>query len=266
MNVYQNFFKEMNNEEWEFFATDVLFSLEFAILELPSRGADGGKDAIVEKDGIRYIVSAKHFILSGKSVGVSDEQSINDRIIQHNAQGFIGFYSTLVSTALMNRLESMRNSFNYLIFDEKNISNFLAQIDSSILQKYGLPNNVKYVMNVSNYDYTPLKCLECELDILSDDLIRLSLAQISLNENNELEFLYGCKSCLFNYSDMGWIEVYESLHLDRLNGWNNFIDDRLNIYPPSKSFYKNKNEYDSRIQQRIYPSNWGKHILTSLHM
>jgi len=265
MNIYQSFFEGINDEDWEFFATDFLDFLGFTILVYPSRGADGGKDAIVEKDGIRYIVSAKHFIKSNESVKPSKEQSISDRIIRHKAQGFIGFYSTLPSTGLSEILIGLEH-YGYIvhIFDKNKISDYLPKIPSGILQKYGLPNQIKYVMNVNSY--IPLNCLSCGADILSDDLIRLSLAQISLNTNEELEFLYGCKRCLINYSDIGWIEVYESLHLDRLTSWNSLVDEKSKIYLPSESFYKNKNEYDTKIQQRIFPSNWGLHQLSLLNI
>lgn len=263
MNVYQDFFKQMDAEEWEFFAIDFLYTLGFIILLEPSRGADGGKDAIVEKDGIRYIVSAKHFIISGNSVKPSDEQSISDRIMQHQVQGFIGFYSTLPSAGLINRLEGM--NFTYTIFNEKSISEYLPHLDSGILQKYGLPNNIQYVMNVHPSEYQPLKCMECENDILYDEhSIRTSIATLILDNENKLEFIYGHKYCIDQYTVdyLPFIEIDQALHQDQSIAWNNTVVNYLQKYQYSNSFYQNKNEFDTKIEQRKFPSNWGKHPLS----
>ncbi len=263
MNVYQEFFKQMDSEEWEFFAVDFLYALGVQILLEPSRGADGGKDAIVEKNGLKYIVSAKHFIISGNSVKPSDEQSISDRIIQHQVQGFIGFYSTLPSTGLTNRLEGM--NFTYMIFNEKNISEYLPDLDSSILQKYGLSNNIQYVLNVDSNYYQPLKCMECEDDILYDERsIRTSMATLILDNEDKLEFVYGHKDCINQYTkdDFPWIEIDQALHQDQLIPWNKTVNYYLEKYQESNFFYKNKNEFDTKIQQRMFPSNWGKHPLS----
>jgi hypothetical protein len=263
MNIYPNFFENMNEEEWEFFAMDFLNFQGYQILQSPSRGADGGLDGLVEIDNTKYLVSCKHFIISNKSVGTSDENNIIDRIVQHNAKGFIGFYSTLPSSSLLERFNSISTNSNYLIvyYDKDIISDYLPRIDSYILQKYGLPNNIKYMMNVHESNYQPLKCMECNIDILDNDRINISRVQISINEDEKLEFLYGCKYCLPD-GEIGWLEINEALHLDRLNSWNRFVEDKLINYSVSPIFYKNKNEFDTKIQQRIFPSNYGKHPLS----
>ncbi len=262
MNVYQDFFENINAEEWEFFAIDFLAFKGFNILQMPSRGADAGLDGLVEYNNIKYLVSCKHYIKSNKSVGTSDENNIMDRLVQHEAQGFIGFYSTLPSTSLLNRFNSFKEKgYQIHYFDKDSISDVLPTIYSSILQKYGLPNNIQYVMNVHTRQYTPLKCMYCDTDILNENRINISRAQISINQDNELEFLYGCKSCLPD-EEIGWTEIIQSLHLDQLIPWNNLIDDRLIEYTPSIDFYKNKNEFNTKILQRMFPSNWGKHPLS----
>jgi hypothetical protein len=50
-------------------------------------------------------VSCKHFATSGKSVGPDDESNITDRVRHHGADGFIGFYSTMPSAGLVERLQ-----------------------------------------------------------------------------------------------------------------------------------------------------------------
>ncbi len=262
MNIYQEFFENMNDEEWEFFAIDFLNFLGYSILQSPSRGADGGLDGLVENNGIKYLVSCKHFIQSNKSVGTSLENNIIDRIYEHDAKGFIGFYSTLASSALLARFNEFKTrGFDIKYYDKDRISDFLPCLPSYILQKYGLPNNICFVMNVNNSQYQPLKCMQCGIDILEDSRINISRVQISINEQNELEFIYGCKTCL-PFEEIGWLEIEEALHQDRLIDWNNYIDSQLLNYTPSLNFYQNKNQFDSRIQQRMFPSNWGQHPLS----
>lgn len=260
MNIYQNFFENMNDEEWEFFAIDFLSSQGFQILQSPSRGADGGLDGLVEINNIKYLVSCKHFIISNKSVGTSDENNIIDRMVQHKAEGFIGFYSTLLSSSLLERFNHICNNTDYSIeyYDKNRVSNYLPNIPSNILQKYGLPNNIKYITNVPPSKYKPLECMKCNVDILDDNMIRISIVQISLNKNGKLEFLYGCKECL-QFETIHWLEIDEVLHLDRLNSWNNDVDEKLKKYEHSSTFFQDKNNFDTKIQQRIFPSNWGKH-------
>lgn len=259
MNVYDTFFENISPESWEFFATDFLISLGYTVIQYPSRGADGGMDALVEVNKNKYLVSCKHYIKSGASVGVEVEHSIIDRIIQSGASGFIGFYSTLPSTALSTRFNSLKKQgYDCLVYDKNVISNFLPKISSHILQKYGLPNHIKYVMNVDEHSYIPLNCLRCGVDILQDNQIPNSMALICFNKNGELEYFYGCKSCLLFIHDLGWVEISQSLHQEEFNGWVNFVDNYLNQHKPSQTFYKHKSEYESRVPQRMFPSNWGQ--------
>jgi len=90
-------------------------------------------------------------------------------------QGFISFYSTIPTTALINRLKSFeRYEYKFQIFNIYKITEYLPQIPSLVLQKYGLPNNIKYVMNISLQKYRPFECLICREDILKDKRIKIS--------------------------------------------------------------------------------------------
>lgn len=259
MNVYDSFFRGITPDEWEFFAADFLMSIGFTISLYPSRGADGGKDFLADYNGIHYVVSCKHFISSGKAVGPNEEQSISDRLIQHGANGFIGFYSTQITTALSNRLEALKaDGKPYIIYDKDSISNFLPKISSFVLQKYGLPVGIKYHMNVDKCDYKPLLCMGCGVDILSDDYIPFSMALICENRNSEIEYIYGCKSCCAGISELGWIEVTQALHLEQMNGWNRYVEEVIHNRNVSYTFYKNMSAFSNGIQQRMYPANWGR--------
>ena len=259
MNIYDDFFRGMTPEEWEFFAIDVLNSIGYSILRFPSRGPDGGMDGLVSLNNKVYLVSCKHYLESGNAVGVTHEPPILDRVIQNGAQGFIGFYSTLLSTALDERFVQLTSAGHECIcYDGNKVSNFLPKISSQVLQKYGLPNKVKYVLNVPDYEYFALACLGCGVDILDEQLITSSMAMILLNDEQQLEYLYGCKRCLGNIVDRGWVCLYQALHPEQLNGWINWVKDDIKEHPVSPTFYKHKSEFESGIQQRMFPSNWGQ--------
>lgn len=258
MKGYEEYFMGMNDEEWEYFAADLLYNIGFEILSPPSFGPDGGKDIIVEKDNISYIVSCKHYLLSNKHVGTSDEQSILDRITQHKVKGFIAFYSTGITSSLQERLDKLcENGYPYIVFDKMIISNIIPNMDSRILFKYG-PNKNSYYMNVPITEYKPLNCMVCGKDILEDKNISFGLAGIVKNLNQEMEFIYGCKNHFINLILYGWVDIQQVLHLEQVNSWNSYLEELIEGEKLSDDFWKNKNYFDSRINQRIYPSNFGK--------
>ena len=259
MNVYQDFFLGMNSDEWEFFSLDFLNSLGYRIIRYPSRGQDGGRDGLVALEGKVYLVSCKHYVLSNKSVGVGDEESIVDRLIQHGATGFIGVYSTMLSTSLDERFKRLTDEGHQcIVFDANQISNFLPKISSSVLQKYGIPKGITYPLNVPPDDYCPLLCLGCKVDILHENMIRVSLAQIYLDAQGNLDYLYGCKRCFANITDLGWVELYQALHQEEINSWIRRVDGILKKHNLSATFYKHRSEFEGGINQRMFPSNWGQ--------
>lgn len=264
MNVYDDFFEGISPEDWEFFACDFLGSQGFEIVSPPARGADGGKDVIVSYQETTYIVSCKHFIHSGRSVTPQDEQSIRDRIDEHGVDGFIGFYSTLVSQGLQNKLDGLkRHSIPYAIFDKDRISNYMPNMNAWVLQKYGLPTFGKtFYLNVPEHEYHPLPCMKCGRDTISDEMIPLSMAGFVNNTSGELEYIYGCKECFGNYCDNYWIEYSQSLYIEQLISWDRFIQDIAQHNKLSNNFYYNYFIYRSALMQRLYPSHLGVHPLS----
>lgn len=259
MNIYDEFFKGISPEDWEFFAADFLGAKGCTIELPPARGADGGKDMIVSFQGKRYIVSCKHFIKSGKSVTEKDEASFIERTKQHKANGFIGFYSTVVSQALQNRLEGCKDdSFEYFIFDKNSISNYLPNMSCFILQKYGLPSPENfYYLNVSESEYQPLPCMACSKDILSDEMIRLSMAGFAQDDDGKLHYMFGCKSCISNYCDGYWLDHLQALYIEQLIGWDRCIQDYQGYENLHNSFWENYFKHRSALMQRLYPSHLG---------
>lgn len=112
-------------DQFELFAREMLLSEGFRVIDHPDRGADGGRDLIVEEDRsgpggsnvVRWLVSCKHKAHSGKSVAPTDEINVRDRLGTHKCDGFIAFYSTLPSSGLAETLCGLRPKFEYLQFD-----------------------------------------------------------------------------------------------------------------------------------------------------
>lgn len=168
-------------DTFELFARDFISEiLGFRIISQPNRGADGGKDILAEETQcgllsetkVTWLISCKHFAHSGQSVTETHEQNITDRIIQHHADGFIGFYSTIASSGLGNRLEEINGRYKTYVFDKmlieqrildaKNTSLFERYFPSSFYQ-WKLRNSLPTLLLA---EYQPLHCAVCGKDLL----------------------------------------------------------------------------------------------------
>lgn len=168
-----------DGEVWELFARDFLQEHGFFIESSPDRGPDGGKDLIVSEQlkgqlgnyRFRWLVSCKHFAKSGKSVQERDELNIRERIESHNADGFIGFYSTIPSSGFNSRLRELRQYGkikDFKIFDHQLIESILIRVGfSQILMRY-FPTSYKIIkpLHLITGEYIPLKCAKCQKDLL----------------------------------------------------------------------------------------------------
>ncbi len=135
-------------DEWEAFTRDFLVTLGFAVEMPPGRGADAGRDLLVVEHlpgalnnyPFRWVVSCKHRAHGGRSVGESEEQNILERVQAVGADGFIGVYSTLPSSALVERLRALVDQSkirDYKIFDARLIENHLVRLGySRLLLRY----------------------------------------------------------------------------------------------------------------------------------
>ena len=125
-----------NQDTFELFSRDFLESLGYEVVGIPSRGADGGLDIKVKetrigiggKTDFYWLVSCKHFAHSKNSVSPSVEQNIYDRLVSNDCQGFIGFYSSVVSSGLKNILDGLANKISYQIFDKEKIEDSIVGI------------------------------------------------------------------------------------------------------------------------------------------
>lgn len=143
-----------DQDTFEEFAQEFLEALGYVIEEPVSRGADGGKDLLIleinGESAKRWLVSCKHFAHGGRSVSLNDEINITDRLEQFDCQGFIGFYSTLASSALLGRLRSYKTQkgIDYKIFNRSRIQKLLVtkrQLQH-LLQIY-FPESFRLVIN-----------------------------------------------------------------------------------------------------------------------
>ncbi|PXW91547.1 restriction endonuclease [Sphaerotilus hippei] len=259
MNVYDSFFAGISPKDWEYFAQDFLAHCGYHIMQGPASGPDGGKDLLVKNGSLFYIVSCKHFIVSGKDVGVADEHSIIDRILQHNATGFIGFYSTYLTEALRGKLQAIATKgYPALFFDKNQILDYMPRLPSQVTQKYSentRSNN--YALNTSEEYYLPLGCLICEKDILAPDRIRSSMALIHIDGDGVLHYIYGCKECVRKIYHELWAEIFQVLHAEQFSAWNFIVSGLTEGRKLSDDFYKNKSVFESRLIQRLFPTNMG---------
>lgn len=172
-----------NQDAFELFARDFFADiLKFNILSEPNRGADGGKDILVEErqtgtlseSKTVWLVSCKHKAHSGKSVTPDDETNISDRLEQFKADGFIGFYSTLASSGLNTRLDSYKDRYKIQVFDKEKIEMFILKHKRYELFKRYFPVSYQTWLEAENRNtpsriletYQPLNCAVCGQDIL----------------------------------------------------------------------------------------------------
>lgn len=171
-------------DTFELFARDFLVDvLKFEIISEPSRGADGGKDLLVREKQLgtlsntekTWLVSCKHKAHSGSSVSTTDENNITDRLMEYKANGFIGFYSTLPSSGLNNRLDAARHSYAIEIFDSSKIEDYIIKNKRFELFKRYFPSSYsrwneiegKHLPTKLTSLYQPLRCEVCGTDLLS---------------------------------------------------------------------------------------------------
>lgn len=160
-----NIFDQLSPHQWEYFASYYLSSHGYNILEQPSVGQDQGKDLMVELCGVVHLVSCKHYSQSQRPVYADDERSVPDRLVQHGAQKFIGFYSTSGSKSLRDYLEE--ENIEYEILDGQGIFDTMMDVSFSVHQS--LFRNVKTIKaKIFGQPYRPLLCAcNCGGDLLS---------------------------------------------------------------------------------------------------
>ena len=194
-----NYKKIKDAEAWELFCRAYLVVQGFVVEIPPNRGADGGRDLLVKEQlkGIlatrpfRWLVSCKHYAKSKKSVGTSDENNILDRLTQHESDGFIGFYSTVASSALVNRLKMYRDQEKikaFEIYDAARIETGFHDVGLSGVLLHHLPNShtsLRPIHPLFN-EYIPLECEICNRDLLKNSIRYIKFGIIIFAKKNNV--------------------------------------------------------------------------------
>jgi hypothetical protein len=230
-------------DTFELFARDLLECIGYEIVDGPNRGADGKKDMIVKETrkgigghtSILWLVSCKHYAKGGKSVTDLDESDIVDRVRKHNCDGFIGFYSTVPSTALSTKLSGLKKEFESVIFDREKIEHKVTQSKAGreLAGRY-FPKSFELYLNenpspvkIFKKDVV-IKCENCGKDIFKDlQGIWVGLAKIENKGRRSKKIpthqaYFSCKgecdmrlrAYYYNkgYDDRGWLEVSHFLN------------------------------------------------------
>jgi hypothetical protein len=145
-------------DEFELFARDFFVYLGYKIISEPDRGQDGGKDILVQESRtgiggetkVLWLVSCKHFAHSnvgkGKAVGVDDEINVLDRLSSNKCDGFIGFYSTIASSGLTQKMKGLSEDRckEFQIFHHGNIEEILFRsLEGLQVARRYLPKSMK---------------------------------------------------------------------------------------------------------------------------
>lgn len=276
----KNPFIDLNSEDWEYFAEDVLYHLGYEINMRPSLGVDEGKDLIVIKAGVRYLVSCKHY---KKAVGVADDIDIRDRLEMHQCQGFIPFYSSSITSGLQKKFIALKkNNYDVIELDRSKILDVIPTMMGFVLSKYFKePHKIYHHVN-ENMIYKALSCLKCDCDdIFSKENIPLSMVTLYKKED-KLHFEYGCKRCINKYPPLDfvghmtpekvlnnimpkkfieicWMEISQIRFFEEFFEMRDFIDLFIQNkhLEPSSDFYKNFYTFHTALMQIMVPQGWG---------
>jgi hypothetical protein len=184
-----------HQDAFELFAREFLEALGYKIERPPDRGPDGKKDmivseiqkGIVSETKISWLVSCKHKIHSGKAVTDTDEPDIMDRILNHSCNGFIGFYSTLPSSSLTNKLHNLKiqKKIEYHIFDNSKIEKILLEKKHfHLFSQYFTNSFIKYKETFgaekTNFKNDSITQKKIASSFSTDDLIQITSTAISL--------------------------------------------------------------------------------------
>lgn len=249
-------------DSFELFARDYFKNIGFTIISEPNRGADGGKDiiAVESRPGkyletkVKWLISCKHKAHSGQSVTPDDEKNICDRVKQFSADGFMGFYSTIASSGLSNRLDSYKNDFEVVIINPSMIETELLKNENFDLARRYFPESSQKWISKNKLvkifsTYHPLECSICHKDLLTEDGKRKPSGIIAFvnkipedyeNENQVKEEVIDiytackgrCDRILENYwfkkgGSTGWEDIEDLASPIRFLSWNMAIINEL---------------------------------------
>ncbi|MDE9475007.1 restriction endonuclease [Xenorhabdus bovienii] len=251
MNIFQN----MSPDDWENFAAYYLENIGYTILEGASVGPDGGKDLIAEKDSIRCLVSCKNNVRSNKSVTLSDEDSIPDRMLQHKTEMFIGFYSTKAGNNLRDYLKS--SDISHLILESTEIEKNLTSLPFMVNQSFFDSGNITQP-KIFGAEYDPLLCCcGCGDDLLNSDKIDRAKCYLFLR-GNDLNLEWYLNGHVASLKSLKEFSINKCLHLKELNTIINEIESIIDTsgYNVTTQFDEAFTKIVELSHQMVYPSDW----------
>jgi hypothetical protein len=228
-----------DGDGWEAFCRDYLIALGLVVEIPPARGADGGMDLLVREQlkgalasrPFTWLVSCKHFAVSKKAVGNADEMNIVDRLEQYKADGFIGFYSTTASAALVTKLKEFRESGKieaFEIYDGSRIENGFhdAGLSGVLLQHLSQSHTALRPIHPLLGTYQPLPCDVCGKDLLKATLTEEYSGMITFGSRIEEDHdervvervAFVCKGACGGKMEL------KHFRLDLTEGWDDITD------------------------------------------
>lgn len=259
--MYESELRNLNEDQWELFAQDVLFHLGFLSVMGPSVGADEGLDMIVLHEETKYLVSCKHYLKSGKNIGVTNEIDISDRVRRHGCAGFIAFYSTGPTSALKRKFKDLsENGIEIVELYKSEIMDIMPTMMGFTLQKYfKRPQEIAHHINEVS-KYKPLYCMKsgCGKDLLERRNMPWSMASLVRHEN-AFHLIYGCKPCINHIPEVGWADITQIRYIEQWLGFRNLIDGYIaDGLEPGKDFYKSWALLQEGVAQVLVPPGWGR--------
>lgn len=228
-------------DSFELFARDFLAFMGYEILSDPDRGADGGKDLLVQETRtgvggstrIKWLVSCKHKAHSGNSVTPTDEANIRDRVEANDCQGFIGFYSTIASTGLSGNLDGMKGKFEVQVFDREKIEGKILNSTKGleVANRY-FPKSIEEWRTENPKpaqifaESSSLKCKVCEKELLEQEdngIIQIwqRIRSDYESEPERIEFVFW--TCRGHCDDVLRHYIHDK-HPKVIDGWEDISD------------------------------------------
>ena len=250
-------------DTFELFSRDFLEDIGFQILQHPDRGPDGKKDMIVLeiRDGvggktqIKWLVSCKHYVHSGKSVSDTDEPDIIDRVNAHGCSGFIGCYSTLPATSLNAKLQGYSGKIESNIYDRERIEKHLLthKLGIKLAKRYFPISIEKYITEnptpakIFSED-TELRCDYCGKDLLTRKNGIFVILKSRLEETLENEIPEYSKEKDVYYSCKGECDTRLETRYRRQNLWSDGWEDIDDLMIPTL-FIKNMMSFINGLKE-----------------
>jgi len=202
---------EEGQDNWVLFAREFFAALHIDVEEGPDRGPDSGRDLLIieSRKGVlgsvrhRWLVSCKHYAHSTKSVSISDEPDILGRVRSFQADGFIGFYSTVPSSGLSRRLQSHKSQINVLVYDQARIErDLLNNPDLNGVFERFFPNSYKEYKKTTlapheiSESAVGLFCNVCGKDLLRERAGRIGLAYELIDDDKKVRYVDVYWACI----------------------------------------------------------------------